>query len=252
MAVRTFGAPRTFGMSSGGGLQLPYLGVDETEFSYLDGLTAALQTQLNSRPKLAGLASANFLTYLDSAGEVGTSYIKLGTVPYRYAHYYGSPRSNWGTKGFFVGPNAHAVDSLACFHAQATSGNHYRAAYDDLVYWTWTALSNGRSSLAYAGSPRFDVSSGGILSLYGGQGSVSTFSYNVNNVLAWSHTTADAGAKGLTTFSFQGSERIRANSDGVAFNGVTTPSHPVLATGVGASTDDVITALQNLGLVKQS
>jgi len=51
-------------------------------------------------------------------------------------------------------------------------------------------------------------------------------------------------------------EGVRVESDGtqalLGFYGVTAVARAVLATGAGHTVDDVITALQNLGLVKQS
>ncbi len=58
----------------------------------------------------------------------------------------------------------------------------------------------------------------------------------------WSVTTPQEGI------------RIRSAAAGVrlGFYGVTPVARAVLATGAGHTVDDVITALQNLGLVKQS
>lgn len=49
-----------------------------------------------------------------------------------------------------------------------------------------------------------------------------------------------------------GSHRIGSATATIGFYAVTPVARQTLATGVGASVDDVITALQNLGLVKQS
>ena len=48
-----------------------------------------------------------------------------------------------------------------------------------------------------------------------------------------------------------GAAKVSWSNNGVGFNGA-APSHPLLATGGGATADDIITALQGLGLVRQS
>lgn len=54
-------------------------------------------------------------------------------------------------------------------------------------------------------------------------------------------------------FSMGGSQQHKFTNAGlIGFHGATPIAQAVLATGVGASVDNVITALQNLGLVKQS
>jgi len=52
--------------------------------------------------------------------------------------------------------------------------------------------------------------------------------------------------------SAAGQSEIRSNSAAMGFHGVTPVARQVLATGAGHTVDDVITALQALGLVKQS
>jgi len=60
----------------------------------------------------------------------------------------------------------------------------------------------------------------------------------------------------LTAYDTAEREGLRIRGDGsepaIGFYGVTPIARATLATGAGASVDDVITALQNLGLVKQS
>lgn len=60
----------------------------------------------------------------------------------------------------------------------------------------------------------------------------------------------------LTAFDTAEREGLRIRGDGtgpaLGFYGVTPIARAVLATGAGAAVDDVITALQNLGLVKQA
>lgn len=46
--------------------------------------------------------------------------------------------------------------------------------------------------------------------------------------------------------------RMKMDATGLAFNTSTPIAQPILATGAGHTVDDVITVLQNLGLVKQS
>jgi hypothetical protein len=79
-------------------------------------------------------------------------------------------------------------------------------------------------------------------------------------VLTWA-TSTDASRKGrlaVVACDSTGTDRegFRVESDGtqplVGFYGVTAIARAVLATGAGHTVDDVITALQNLGLVKQS
>jgi len=83
--------------------------------------------------------------------------------------------------------------------------------------------------------------------------------------VAWAFATStDASRKGRLTLGAHdastsvGSPRegFRVESDGsnslISFYGVTAIARAVLATGAGHTVDDVITALQNLGLVKQS
>lgn len=48
-----------------------------------------------------------------------------------------------------------------------------------------------------------------------------------------------------------GAAKVSWNNTGVAFNGA-SPAYPLLATGAGATADNIITALQTLGLVRQS
>ncbi len=52
--------------------------------------------------------------------------------------------------------------------------------------------------------------------------------------------------------SAAGQSEVRSNSAAIGFHGVTPVARQVLATGAGHTVDDVITALQALGLVKQS
>ncbi len=49
-----------------------------------------------------------------------------------------------------------------------------------------------------------------------------------------------------------GAARVSWNDTGVAFNGVAPIARQLLATGAGATVDDVITLLQNCGLARQS
>jgi hypothetical protein len=65
------------------------------------------------------------------------------------------------------------------------------------------------------------------------------------------------GLTGATTnyalYTNAGDIRLMAsNSDKIGFHGVTPVARQLLATGAGATVDDVITALQNLGLLRQS
>jgi hypothetical protein len=79
-------------------------------------------------------------------------------------------------------------------------------------------------------------------------------------VLTWA-TSTDATRKGriaMVACDSTGTDRegLRVESDGtqslIGFYGATAIARAVLATGAGHTVDDVITALQNLGLVKQS
>ena len=60
----------------------------------------------------------------------------------------------------------------------------------------------------------------------------------------------------LTAYDTAEREGLRIRGDGsgpaIGFYGVAPIARAVLATGAGATVDNVITALQNLGLVKQS
>jgi hypothetical protein len=88
-----------------------------------------------------------------------------------------------------------------------------------------------------------------------------TNAYNVGRLL-WQYTDktdATRATRGSVTAYYTTTEHKPitwgANSGGalLSFYDVTTPiARQVLATGAGASVDDVITALQALGLVKQS
>lgn len=76
---------------------------------------------------------------------------------------------------------------------------------------------------------------------------------------AWNDSThasrsADLILRAYYTTTAREGLRIRGSSSDVqlGFYGVTPISRAVLATGAGATVDNVITALQNLGLVKQS
>lgn len=79
--------------------------------------------------------------------------------------------------------------------------------------------------------------------------------------LTWEWTTAthaSRASRGKLTAFYTTTEQEAVTWDGdtgglkLGFYGVTPVARQVLATGAGASVDDVITALQNLGLVKQS
>ena len=52
--------------------------------------------------------------------------------------------------------------------------------------------------------------------------------------------------------SAAGQSEIRSNSAAMGFHGVTPVARQLLATGAGHTVDDVITALQALGLVRQT
>lgn len=58
-----------------------------------------------------------------------------------------------------------------------------------------------------------------------------------------------AGSFGAGDFTITGKLAVTSN---VGFNGTTPIAKPLLATGAEATVDDVITVLQNYGLVKQS
>jgi len=73
------------------------------------------------------------------------------------------------------------------------------------------------------------------------------------------HEATDASRKAdyvLSVFDTAQREAVRYRADGsgasIGFYGVAPVARQLLATGVGATADDIITALQNLGLVRQS
>lgn len=53
-------------------------------------------------------------------------------------------------------------------------------------------------------------------------------------------------------FRYNGTSRFKFDATGLGFNGVGPIARPVLATGAGKTVDEVITVLQNLGLVSQT
>ncbi len=68
---------------------------------------------------------------------------------------------------------------------------------------------------------------------------------------------ADGGAVNIiggagVNGGIEGAVNVSSSTGKLAFHGVTAITRAVLATGAGHSVDDVISALQNLGLVKQS
>lgn len=102
------------------------------------------------------------------------------------------------------------------------------------------------------------------------QSSNSSIVTNAVSVYAFAPTTATSGtivnAYGLyipaissggtsnhSIYTNAGDVRLMAgNSDKIGFHGVTPVARQLLATGAGATVDSVITALQNLGLLRQS
>jgi hypothetical protein len=84
---------------------------------------------------------------------------------------------------------------------------------------------------------------GGALQLYGGDAKGSG-NNNGGSVTIQGGVATGSGSRGAIT--------IGHASDLLGFFGVTAIARPVLATGVSATVDNVITTLQNLGLVKQS
>ncbi len=72
---------------------------------------------------------------------------------------------------------------------------------------------------------------------------------------AWIQALQDDGSNNVKPLILQpigGSLQHGTSTSQIGFYGVSPISRPTLATGSGATVDDVITALQNLGLVKQS
>jgi len=89
----------------------------------------------------------------------------------------------------------------------------------------------------------------------------STTAAQVAAYIDWSWIVATHASRtarlALSAYDYNGArEGVRIDSDGSApllgFYGHAATAQQVLTTGAGASVDDVITALQNLGLVKQS
>ena len=72
------------------------------------------------------------------------------------------------------------------------------------------------------------------------------------NVFRLSNTSLLSTSAGLLTLDSTGTGvQIAGSGNKVGFYGITPVSRQVLATGTGKTVDNVITALQNLGLVSQ-
>lgn len=120
------------------------------------------------------------------------------------------------------------------------------------VFTCWRTLTTGTAADGIGANFDFLVQT---------SGGSSTAAGRVRGAWAVATTGAQIGEVALEAYDYNSSSVartgvvVRASAAGVAhlgFYGVTPTARQLLATGAGASVDDVITALQTLGLVKQS
>lgn len=185
----------------------------------------------------------------------------------------GTNVASWSASGLFVGAGGGlAAAPLEC---RATSGAQWRASFSSGTYTDGTTDVNGYFAISptggrvYFGAESYVRGNSGnasigmtiapwssVLSLYDGSAAYSFKAWYMGSVFATMY--ADSG--GSWFYSSGGYVKIGANGEGIYFEGSSagvgfngaSPSKPVLATGASATVDDVITVLQDFGLVTQT
>ena len=143
-----------------------------------------------------------------------------------------------------VGLGTYAL--MACTEGQDNLGIGYQAL---------GSLTDGYSSVAVGPSAGYSQTSGGLnvfIGNYAGYYESGSNKLFIDNDARASE--ADGREKALIYGVFNSAvanQELRFNAGKIGF-GVAPVATQVLATGVNATVDNVITALQNLGLVKQS
>lgn len=152
--------------------------------------------------------------------------------------------------GLGLGATATSVDTFLTYHSTANLRQGAAAANDaDGVAQTLRSPGGGTVSSGTTGR------NGGAYTITAGNGSDAKSGSNANGGNG-GILTLTGGAKGLKdgsgTDGLDGGVQVSRTGGLLGFYGVSPIARAVLATGAGATVDNVITALQNLGLVSQS
>jgi len=129
-----------------------------------------------------------------------------------------------------------------------TIGNLYAVWVDDIASSTQVSSANAYSFYAVSGLNHF----GGAIILGGTPGSAGAgvrYLSGAGGADSWYMNATAAGAIYLAANEVTA---IQIQQNKLGFYGVPVVARQVLATGTGKTVDDVITALQNLGLVSQT
>lgn len=173
--------------------------------------------------------------------QIRSSYSSADTS---YARYLNFIANNSSTTGFWGEYQFIQTDGSGTVSADTMGGT------DTLVQFFPTT---GTANALYGHRVQIFGSGSGVTNGYafyvksaGGSALANNYGLYIENQTAG--TTSD-----YAIYTNAGDIRLMAsNSDKIGFHGVTPVARQTLATGAGATVDDVITALQNLGLVKQS
>lgn len=159
----------------------------------------------------------------------------------------------WGR----TNPKSRWVSSSSSATIKATLGNYNEGANTavvNIVKWGTATISADRSLdhnriicfYAYGTGTKIEYFYGGKKNILTTAVPPSTLATSLNAVNIVMADGTNINVDSTTGSSFGGT------SSKISFYGVTPIVRQVLATGASATVDDVITALQNLGLVKQS